>query len=134
MLSAELELKFRQIARRKRRTVRAQFERGRAPNFPARMFYAVFAAAAPERRITPVMFGYKFGVRPCWNRLRFASRRHLKRFPFAAPSPGVFHLQILMEMFDLVLHRHGNIIFSVECSCYQSDCATRHKFPNENDA
>src|SRR4029450_288317 len=37
-------------------------------------------------------------------------------------------------MFDFMLHREGNIIFSVKRPRYESDCATRHKFSNENHA
>src|SRR5262249_55606217 len=33
-----------------------------------------------------------------------------------------------------VLHRNSNIIFSVKRPRYESDCGTRHKFPNENHA
>src|SRR5262249_52163424 len=69
----------------------------RIPNFPARMFHAVFAAAAPQRCVTPVVFGDKFGVGPCWNRLWLAGCRHFDCMPFAAAVPRVFHLQICVD-------------------------------------
>ena len=37
-------------------------------------------------------------------------------------------------MFDFMLHRECNIIFSVKRPRYESYCATRHKFPDENHA
>ena len=55
-----------------------QFEARRVPNFPARMFHAVFAAAVAQRGVTPVMFSDKFGVRSRWNCLRLTSRRHFE--------------------------------------------------------
>jgi hypothetical protein len=37
-------------------------------------------------------------------------------------------------VFDFMLHRNGNIIFPVKFARNEGDCATRHKFPDENHA
>src|SRR5207245_10560347 len=70
--------------------VSVQFEPGRIPDLPARVFDAVLAATAPDTGVAPVMFGNKFGMRTGGNRLRFAGCTHLKKLPLLSASPAVF--------------------------------------------
>ena len=42
--------------------VRVKFDAGRVPDFPARMFHAVFAATVPDTGVSPIMFRNKFSV------------------------------------------------------------------------
>ncbi len=66
-----------------------KFEAGGVPDFPARMFYAIFAATVPHKGVAPVMFSNKFGMRTGGNRLRFTGGAHLEKFPLFSALPGV---------------------------------------------
>ena len=61
-------------------------------------------------------------------------RAHFKRFPVAAASPGIFHVQLEIDMFDVVLHRQREIAFPVKCARNEGDGAARNQFANEDHA
>lgn len=63
-----------------------------------------------------------------------AARAHFKRFPVAAASPGIFHVQFEIEVFDVVLHRQREIAFPVKCARNECDGTARNHFANEDDA
>src|SRR3981081_3525079 len=96
------------------------------------MFDTVLAAPSAHTGITPIMFGDEIGVRAGRNNLWFAARAHLERFPFTAASPRIFHAQSKIDMFDLVFHRKGEIIFSVKWAGDQSDGAARNQFAQKD--
>ena len=54
--------RFGELFTIKARNVRVEFEVGRVPDFPPRMFHAIFAATVPHTGVAPIMFGDKFGV------------------------------------------------------------------------
>ena len=114
--------------------VGAQLEFLRVPNFPPRMFDPVLTAPSAHTGVAPIMFGDEIGVRASRNNLWFAARRHLERFPFAAASPRILNAQSKIDMFDLVLHREREIIFSIKCAGDQGDGATRNQFAHKDHA
>src|SRR3981081_3234217 len=96
------------------------------------MFDTVLAAPSPHTGVAPIMFGDEIAVRAGRNNLWFAARAHLERFPFAAASPRIFHAQSKIDMFDLVLHRKREIIFSIKRASDQRDSATRNQFAHKD--
>src|SRR6266542_4122017 len=99
------------------------------------MLHSILTAAVAQRGVTPVMFGDKFGVRSCWNRLRLASRRHVERFPFLPASPpAVFSGNPRSIIDDRVSHRQGDIRFTVKCAGDERDRAARNELTYKNNA
>jgi hypothetical protein len=111
-----------------------EFEALRVPNFPTRMLHPIFAATSSDACVTPIMFGDEFSVRAGRNNLRFAARAHLERFPFRSASPGIFHIQSKIDMFDVVLHRNCEIRLAVKCARDKCDRAFGYEFAHEDDA
>jgi len=46
----------------KSRNVRVKFDPGGVPDFPARVFHAVFAATVPRTGVSPIMFRNELSV------------------------------------------------------------------------
>src|SRR5262249_7719881 len=118
----------------KRADVGVKLKLIRLPDFPARMFDAVFATAAAKTGVAPVMFGDEFRVRAGGNRLRLADSAHLERFPFSPPAPGICNAQVCIEMIDLMFHWQGDVVFAVKRACDERDRAFWNQFANEDDA
>src|SRR4029453_6883077 len=57
-----LTQRFGELFTVKSRNVSVKFKAGRIPDFPARVFHAVFAATVPHTRVSPIMFRNELGV------------------------------------------------------------------------
>src|SRR6266545_4115615 len=116
----------------KARNISVKFEAGRIPDFPARMFYAIFAATVPHTGVAPVMFGNKFGMRTGGNRLRFAGCAHLEKFPLLSASPAVLDAQFSIDVLYIVLHRESEVALSIKCTGNEGNRTAWHKLADEN--
>ena len=90
------------------------------PDFPARMFHAVFAAAVPHTSVAPIVFRDKLSVRTGGDRLRFAGCSHLEKFPFLPAPPRIFDTQAVIDVLYVVFHREGEIAFAVKCAGHEA--------------
>ena len=66
--------------------------------------------------------------------MSIAIRGYRERFPLRTAPPRICNLYSKIDMFDFVLHREREIIFSIKGASDQRDGATRNQFAHKDHA